>query len=138
MGKFQGSYEATGYIALARKVIGKAVRDADGTLLGYDLDEERSGLNGDEIYIFRSESMPAKYDTTSCDDTWHMVQYSGDSALFKTAGEAELAFDRYLRESNDWVKNGCKFATHPPFRKEDLFVRVVKVHYSVGMEEVGG
>ena len=138
MDRFQGSYEATGYMALARNVIGKAVRDADGTLLGYDLDEERSGRNGEEIYIFRRESMPARYDTTPRGDTWHMVQYSGESALFKTAGEAELAFDRYLRETNEWVKNRFKFATRPPFKKEDLFVRIVKVHYFVGMEEVEG
>ena len=83
MCKFQGSYEATGYIVLARNVYSKAVRDADGTLLGYDLDEEKSGKNGEEIYIFKSESMPRRYDTTRCDDSWHLVQYTGNSGFFQ-------------------------------------------------------
>jgi len=136
MSKFQGSYEATGYIVLARKVCGKAVRNADGTLLGYDLDEEKSGKNGKEIYLFRSESMPGKYDITDCEDSWHMVQYSGNTAFFKSEAEAEAAFGRYLEAENKWVKSTLQFTPHTPFQEEDLFVRIMKVHYFVGMEEI--
>lgn len=136
MAKFKGSFEATGYVVLVRKVCGKAVRNADGTLLDYDLDEERSGVHGSEVYLYKDESMPQKYDTTATDDSWHMVQYRGESALFKTEADAEAAFGRYLSENNDWIKQTFKFATHMPFKKEDLFVRIIKVRYSVGMEEI--
>lgn len=136
MEKFKGSFESTGYIVLVRKVVGKSVRNADGTLLGYDLDEMRSGVNGQTIYLYKDESMPNKYDTTATDDSWYMVQYRGESALFKTEAEAKAAFARYLNESNDWVKQTLKFSPHSPFQEDDLLERIIKVRYFVGMEEI--
>ena len=58
--------------------------------------------------------------------------------FFKSECEAEAAFGRFLEDKNEWVKSTTKFAPHSPLKKEDLFVRVMKVRYFVGMEEVEG